>query len=141
MKKSLLYAFIASSLLFGVAGNCKKGSGGGGGGGGGEAPLAVTLNPPDGSVQPAAPQTDFPLAVTITSTLPAQGVTIDVNAKKDGSPDPAFFTVTQNTSNSGSNFTITNTPTGVVCITTVTVTSRSTPSNKWTGSYRYSRKP
>jgi hypothetical protein len=29
----------------------------------------------------------------------------------------------------------------VMCVTTVTVTSKSKPSNTWTGSYRYTRKP
>jgi hypothetical protein len=141
MRKFLFFSFITSALVLGIAGDCKKGSGGGGGGGTNEAPLVVTLNPPVNSNQPAAPQTDFPLTVSITSTMPPQGVTIDVNVKKDGSADPAFFTINQNTSGAVSNFTITNTPVSVVCITTVTVTSRSTATNTWTGTYRYSRKP
>lgn len=141
MRRFLLYSFVGFSLVFGMAGNCKKGSGGGGGGGG-ETPLAVTLNPPANSTQPAAPQADFPLTVSITSTMPPQGVTIDVSAKKDdGSGAPPFFTQTTNTSGANNNFNITGTPVGVVCITEVTVTSRTQATNKWTGSYRYSRKP
>ena len=117
--------------------------GGGGGGGTTEANLAVTLNPPAGSTQPAAPQVDFPLTVSITSTMPSQGVTIDVNSKKDdGSGAAPFYSPAQTTTSSANtNFTITGTPTGVVCITTVTVTSKSKPTNTWTGSYRYTRKP
>ena len=145
MRKSFFYALLTTSIFFTLAISCKKGSSGGSGGGGGggtEANLTVTLNPPENSVQPASPQTDFPLTVTVTSTMPAQGVTIDVSAKKDdGSGAAAFFTTSQNTTGSINNFTISGTPAGVVCLTTVTVTSRSKSTNKWTGTYRYSRKP
>ena len=138
MKKLLVYVFVAAALIFGVAGKCKKGPTPPPPG---EATLAVTLNPPVNSVQPPAPQTDFPLSVTITSIMPPQGVTIDVSAKKDdGSGAAPFFTTSINTSNTISNFTITNTPTGVINVTTVTVTSKTKPSNTWTGTYRYSRK-
>ena len=132
--------FFVCILVVLVTGSCKKKSSGGGGSN--EPALIVVLNPAAGSVQPPIPQTDFALTVTVTSTMPSQGVTIDVSAKKDdGSADPAFFTTSTSTSSATSNFTITNTPTSVVCLTTVTVTSKTTPSNKWTGSYRYSRKP
>ena len=128
-----------------VSGSCSnKGSGGGGGNpsGGGEVNLGVTLNPPAGSTQPAAPQTDFPLTVTITTAMPPQGVTIDVNAKKDdGSGAAPFFSQSISSSGAINNFTITNTPTGSICITTVTVTSKSKPTNTVTLTYRYSRKP
>lgn len=137
MKNFLLYTFVISSLLLGVAGKCKKTPPAPA-----EANLAVTLNPPANSVQSASPQTDFPLTVTITSTMPPQGVTIDVSAKKDdGSGAAAFFTTTQSSSTSVNNFTITNTPASVVCLTTVTVTSKTKSTNKFTGTYRYSRKP
>ena len=107
-----------------------------------EANLAVTLTPPENSTQAPVPQTDFPLVVTVTSTMPSQGVTISVNAKKDdGSGSAPFFTTSSTTSSATSNFSIINTPTSVVCLTTVTVTSISKASNTWTGTYRYSRKP
>ena len=121
MKNFLLYTFVISSLLLGVAGKCKKTPPVPPA----EANLAVTLNPPANSVQSASPQTDFPLTVTITSTMPPQGVTIDVSAKKDdGSGAAAFFTTTQSSSTSVNNFTITNTPASVVCLTTVTEIGR-----------------
>src|SRR4249919_1825334 len=138
MKERLLQLFIVPAIIFGI-GSCSD-KGGGGGGGGDEANLAVTLNPPAGSTQPAAPQTDFPLTVTITSTMPAQGVTIDVKAAPDGSATN-FFTETKPATSSPTPFTITGTPTGVVCVTTVTVTSKTKATNTWTGSYRYTRKP
>jgi hypothetical protein len=138
MKKVLLQLFIVPAILLGI-GSCSD-KGGGGGGGGGEANLAVTLNPPAGSTQPAAPQVDFPLTVSITSTMPPQGVTIDVKAAPDGTTTN-FFTETRSSTTANNNFTITGTPTGVVCVTTVTVTSKTTATNTWTGSYRYTRKP
>jgi hypothetical protein len=139
MKKLLAYVFVASVLLFGVAGKCKKGPTPAPPG---EATLAITLNLPVNSVQLPAPQADFPLTVTITSAMPPQGVTIDVSAKKDdGAGAAPLFTTSTNTSNTISNFTITNTPTSVINVTTVTVTSKTKLTNTWTDTYRYSRKP
>ena len=139
MRKSVLFGFIISALL--LTGSCGSKS----------TPtpppppepnLVVSLNPPENSIQPTAPQTDFSLAVTIASTMPVQGVTISVTAKKDDGSGAAPFYAPASTSTSSAtnNFTITGTPTGVVCLTTVTVTSKSKPSNTWTGTYRYSRK-
>ena len=97
MKKKLLQFFIVPAIILGI-GSCSDKGGGGGGGGTTEANLAVTLNPPANSVQPAAPQIDFPLTVTITSVMPAQGVTIDVSAKKDdGSGAAPFYTESKTT--------------------------------------------
>ena len=140
MKKGLLQLFIVPAIILGIGSCSDKGGGGGGGGGGGEANLAVTLNPPAGSTQPAAPQVDFPITVSITSTMPPQGVTIDVKAAPDGSTTN-FFTESRSSTTPNNNFTITGTPTGVVCVTTVTVTSKTKATNTWTGSYRYTRKP
>ena len=141
MKKKLLQFFIVPAIILGI-GSCSDKGGGGGGGGTTEANLAVTLNPPANSVQPAAPQIDFPLTVTITSAMPAQGVTIDVTAKKDdGSGAAPFYTESKTATAATTPFTITGTPTGVVCLVTVTVTSKTKATNTWTGSYRYTRKP
>jgi len=137
----LLSVFLISSLL--ISSGCSKSSGGGGGGGGGgttEANLVVTLNPAENTVQPAVAQTDFSLTVSIASTMPPQGVTIDVVVKKDDGSGTTVFTESKNSTTATNNFTITGTPSGVVCVTTVTVTSKTKATNKWTGSYRYSRK-
>ena len=139
--RKLFFQLLVVSLIIILTGSCgSKGGGGGGGGGTTEANLAVTLNPPVGSTQPAAPQVDFPLTVSITSTMPPQGVTIDVKAAPDGTTTN-FFTDTRSSTSANNNFTITGTPISVISVTTVTVTSKSKPSNTWTGSYRYSRKP
>lgn len=140
MKKGLLQLFIVSAIILGIGSCSDKSGGGGGGGGGGEANLVVTLNPPAGSTQPAAPQIDFPLTVSITSTMPSQGVTIDVKAAPDGSTTN-FFTESKSATTPTTPFTILNTPTGIVCVATVTVTSKTKATNTWTGSYRYTRKP
>ena len=136
MKKVLLQFFIVSAIIFGIGSCSDKG-----GDGDDETNLAVTLNPPAGSTQPAAPQIDFPLTVSITSTMPSQGVTIDVVVKRDDGSGTTVFTANNpGTTSASTNFTITGTPVGVVCLTTVTVTSKTKATNTWTGSYRYSRK-
>lgn len=138
MKAILIYGFVVSALI--ISGSC--GSKSKPPAPPTEANLTVTLTPPENSTQAPVPQTDFPLVVTVTSTMPSQGITISVNSKKDdGSGTAPFFTTNSSTSSPTSNFTITNTPTSVVCLTTVTVTSKSKASNTWTGTYRYSRKP
>lgn len=83
---------------------------------------------------------DFPLKVEITSTMPPGGVKIDVAATQDGSSSPAFFTASNTSTAPENNYTITNTPSGVTCLVSITVTSLSKSSNVWKGSYRYSKK-
>ena len=139
MKKVLILLIVAPIIIFGIP-NCGSKGGGGGGGGNNEANLTITLNPPANSTQPAAPQTDFPLTVSITSTMPPQGVTIDVKVAPDGSTTN-FFTDSKSTTSAITPFTITGTPAGVVCVTTVTVTSKTKPTIIVTLSYRYTRKP
>ena len=140
MKRILSYSVVLLVIMFGVINCSDKGGGGGGGGSTSEANLVVTTNPPAGSIQPAAPQTDFPLTVSITSAMPPQGVTIDVKAAPDGSTTN-FFTESRSSTTPNNNFTITGTPVGVVSVVTVTVTSKTKATNTVTLSYRYSRKP
>ena len=137
MKKRVLQLFIVPTIIFCTWSCSDKG---GGGGGGTESNLAVTLNPPANSTQPAVPQTTFPLTVSITSPMPSQGVTIDVKAAPDGSTTN-FFSESRSSTAADNNFTITSTPVSVVCVTTVTVTSKTKATNTVTLSYRYSRKP
>ncbi len=83
---------------------------------------------------------DFPLKVEITSAMPASGVKIEVTANTDGSTGPAFFTATNNSTAPQNNYTITGTPNGVTCVVNITVSSLSTPTNVWKGTYKYSKK-
>jgi hypothetical protein len=132
----LLSLFFISSFF--ISSGCKKG--GGSGGGTTEANLAVTLNPPNGSVQ-APSNGPFDLTVTITSAMPPNGVKIEITAKKDdGTNPPPFFTSTTNSTNATNNFTITNTPASTACVVDVKLTSLTKSTNTFTGQYRYSRK-
>ncbi|WP_152616695.1 hypothetical protein [Flavihumibacter solisilvae] len=106
-----------------------------------EADLAITTTPPiNGQQEAPAVGPDFPLSVTVTSTMPPQGVKIEVSARTDVSGSAPFYTEVKNTSTKTTNFTITNTPQGTSCRLTVTVSSVSKPSNTVSGFYLYSRK-
>ena len=123
----------ACIILFIAVVSCQKGSGG-------EQNLVVeTLPLANGHVEAPAPGPDFPLRVTVKSAMPSGGVKIDVTAKIDGGT-VAFFTNSKTTSSGVTDFTIALTPSGVVSVVDITVTSVSTSTNKWSGSYKYSRK-
>jgi hypothetical protein len=144
MKKVAVSVAFALLTLSGLLSCSKGGSGGGGGGGGGggtnEVNLAVTLDPPVNSVQ-APSLGPFSVKVSVTSTMPPQGVKIDVSAKKDdGSGSAAFFTNSTTTSTAVTTMNINSTPVSSTNLVTVTVTSVSKSSNTWTGTYRYARK-
>jgi hypothetical protein len=136
MKKVLYLVSVLMVAVLVMSSSCKKSSGGGGSN---ETPLSVDLNPAAGSNQAPSPGPDFPLTVTIKSTMPPSGVKIDVSAKQDGSTS-TFFTTSVNTSTATNNFTITGSPRSVTLRVDVTVTSITDASNKWTGGYTYSRK-
>jgi hypothetical protein len=104
-----------------------------------ETSLSVTTTPANGTTEAPAVGPTFPLTVTISSVMPPSGVTIDVKAHPDGSATN-FFTETKTTTTKDNSFTITGTPSTVVCVVDITVTSKTCATNKWTGSYRYSKK-
>lgn len=104
-----------------------------------ESTLAVSTTPANGSTELPAPGPNFNLTVSITSAMPPSGVTIEVKARPEAS-STAFFTESKSTSTKDNNFTITGTPSTVTCIVEITVTSKTCNTNKWTGSYRYSKK-
>lgn len=137
MKKVLYLLIIFSFSSIILSSSCKKS---GGGGGSNEPALVVELNPAANSNQAPAPGPDFPLTVTIKSTMPASGVKIDVVARQDVAGSTPFFTQSINSTTSVNNFNITNSPRNVTIRVEVTVTSLSNSSNKFSGSYTYSRK-
>ena len=138
MQKNYPVVFLIAMLAILVLPRC---------GGGSKTPdppaetnLTITASPAvNGQSESPAPGPNFPLSVTVTSTMPPQGVKIEVTATPEGS-STAFYTDTKTTSSTTSNFVITNTPQTVVCRVTVTVTSVSKATNKVTGFYLYSRK-
>jgi hypothetical protein len=131
--KSLFLAILSGAILFlGTACGSKSKSTP-------EATLTVTTSPAIGTTAAPAPG-PFNLTVTITSAMPAKGVDIKVTAEPDGSTVAFFSPPDLTTTQSVNNFSITGTPVGVVAVVNITVTSLSTPSNIFTGSYRYSAK-
>ena len=128
---------IAGLVLFCVVGSaCKKSKGGDSCST--EPALNVTMNPANNSTEPASPGPSFPLTVSITN-LSSSGGVITVNARPENS-NTNFFSESRNTTTATNNFTITGTPASTAAIVQVTVTSQSCNTNRFTGSYRYSRK-
>ncbi len=104
-----------------------------------EANLSVTTDPANGSTQLPA-LGPYNLKVTITSTMPVNGVKIDITAKKDDGSNTVFFTTSVNKTTAVNDFTITGTPAATQCLAEVKVTSLTKATNVWNGSYRYSSK-
>lgn len=139
MKKAALAGLAIISILF-IAPACGKGGGGGGGGGCTETALQVSTTPAINTTEAPAPGPDFPLTVNITGGMPTAGVTIQIKAHPDGSTTNFFAPTATSTTNASNSFTITGTPAATNAVVDITVTSKSCATNKWTGSYRYSRK-
>jgi len=104
-----------------------------------ETNLAVTTDPPTGSVQSPA-LGPYNLKISITSTMPSNGVKIEIAAKKDDGTNTVFFTTSINKTTAVNDFTITGTPAATQCLVEVKVTSLTKATNTWSGSYRYSSK-
>ena len=104
-----------------------------------EANLAVTTDPANGTVQAPA-LGPYNLKVTITSTMPPNGVKIDITAKKDDGSNTVFFSTSVNRTTAVNDFTITATPAATQCLVETKVTSLTKSTNQWSGSYRYSSK-
>ncbi len=104
-----------------------------------EANLAVTTDPANSTVQPPA-LGPYNLKVSITSTMPPNGVKIDITAKRDDGTNTVFFSTSVNRTTAVNDFTITGTPAATQCLVETKVTSLTKSSNTWSGSYRYSSK-
>jgi hypothetical protein len=133
MKNILFLSMAVIALLATPA--CKKHKDSGSS----EARLTVQTTPAAGSTDPAAPGPDFFPIVQVTSAMPSGGIKIALTAKVDGSSN-TFFTYSKNSTSASNNITITGTPSGVICLVSITVTSLSDAGNVWNGSYRYSAK-
>lgn len=138
--KKIVFLVLALIFMIIITPSCGKGGGGGGNNNCSEAALTVSTSPAVGSNDRGLIGPNFPLQVTISAGLPTAGVTIEVTAAPEAG-GTAFFTQTlTDVKTSVSNFTITNTPSTTVCKVNITVTSKSCASNKWQGSYTYSKK-
>lgn len=139
MKKVILFG-LAVLLTLTVTISCKKKKDGDSGNDRcGETEIKVLTIPANGTVDPPAPGTSFPLVVNIES-MPATGASITVTAKAESGNTTPYFTETRDNATASNNFEITNTPTGVTCIVETTITSKTCNTNQWKGSYRYSGK-
>lgn len=136
MKKVILFG-LSLLLVLTVTESCKKKKDGGNDRCG-EQEIKVTTIPANGTVDPPAPGTSFPLVVNI-ETMPPSGASITVTAKQDGN-STAYFTETRDNAITSNSFQITSTPVGVTCVVEVVVTSKTCNTNQWKGSYRYSAK-
>ena len=132
--KSYLFYILLTCLVAG----CGK-SGGGGNTPTPEASLVFTTNPDPGNNIFAALSSSQDIAVSITSTLPAAGVTVDIVVTKDLDNSTVF---SQSLTNTVPNFTVAiqNLTSGVVCTAVITVTSKSTSSNKASKSFKIAKK-
>ncbi|WP_207511370.1 hypothetical protein [Longitalea luteola] len=137
MKKIILFG-LASVLALTVTVGCKKKKDGGNDRCG-ESEIKVITIPANGTIDPPAPGTSFPLVVNIEA-MPGTGASITVTARTEGGSSTTYFTTTLENALSSNNFTITNTPAGTSCVVDVTVTSKTCNTNQWKGSYRYSAK-
>jgi len=133
----LLVALLMLSYC--VLYSCSKSSGGGTPPPPSEANLVVTTDPANGSLQSPA-LGPYNLKVSITSALPANGVKIEITAKKDDGSNTIFFTTSADKTTPINDFTITGTPIATQCLVEIKVTSLTKASNTWSGSYRYSSK-
>lgn len=137
MKQYILPAVLLITLIVSLS-NCSKG-GGGDNGGCSEPAIVATTTPANGTTENPAPGPNFPLTVNITSGFPSGGATLEVKVHPDGN-STNFFTTSVNATNGTNNITITSTPINVTCVVEVTVTSKTCNTNKFTSTYRYSRK-
>lgn len=135
MKKTILFGLTVFMLAVTIS--CKKNKDKNGCG---ETPLKVSTSPADGTVDPPAPGTSFPLVVTIDEGMSSAGVSISVTARKDSTNSTPFFTDTHDVTMSTTTYQITNVPVGTVCIVETVVTSKTCNTNQWKGSYRFSGK-
>lgn len=104
-----------------------------------EATIVFTIDPDPGTGIYAALGASQSMTVNISSTLPSAGVTVDVKTTKDSdgstvSSSSVASTTAKNT------ISIDNLTAGVLCTTTVTVTSKSKADNNTTKSFKIARK-
>ena len=104
-----------------------------------EATIVFTVDPDPGTGIYASLGASQSMTVNISSTIPSAGVTLDVKTTKDSdgstvSSSSVASTTTKNT------ISIDNLVSGVLCTTTVTVTSKSKADNNATKSFKIARK-
>ena len=83
-----------------------------------------------------SPSNTFNFSVTINSQLPAGGVKINVDVKREDN-NASVYSIQASSNSAANNFTISPLPPGqIYCLATITVTSVSTATNTWSGTFR-----
>jgi hypothetical protein len=104
-----------------------------------EAQIVFTINPDPGTTTLSVLGATQNIAITITSTMPSQGVTADISVKKD-SDNSTVFSQTLSMSTASANVSIQNLTVGDVCTATITLTSKAVATNKATKTFKLARK-
>lgn len=104
-----------------------------------ETKLVVSTTPGNGTVSPPQVGGDFLINVNISGGFPASGAKISVIAKNEVNNQVLLDATTAATAGIN-NINITGTPVATSVVVQVSVSSNSCAENKWTGTFRYSRK-
>ena len=104
-----------------------------------EATIVFTIDPDPGTGIYASLGASQSMTVNISSTIPSAGVTVDVKTTKDS--DGSTVSSSSVASSTAKNtISIDNLVSGVLCTTTVTVTSKSKADNNAAKSFKIARK-
>jgi len=98
----------------------------------------IDIDPGAGNIYAALGATQT-INVNLSSALPKAGVQIDVSTKKDSDATVVSSSSTSTTSATNT-VTIENLQPGVLCTTTITITSKSTATNSVVKSFKIARK-
>jgi len=101
--------------------------------------LVVAINPDPGSGNATATGPTYSFSITIQSTMPPQGVDVQVEYRQE-SNNSVLFSQTLSSTTSPINVNINNIPTAAAGTVTVKVTSKSKASNTVTKTFRLVRK-
>jgi len=104
-----------------------------------EATIVFTIDPDPGTGIYASLGASQSMTVNISSTIPSAGVTVDVKTTKDSDGSTVSSSSVAST-NAKNTISIDNLVSGVLCTTTVTVTSKSKADNNATKSFKIARK-
>lgn len=135
IKVSLL---ILLSITVGMG--CKKSSSGGGGGSTAkEENLIIAIDPDPGSSFAQSLSINYTFSILVQSRMPASGVIIEISCKKESDNSVVFSQSLQSTITSLSTA-INNLPFNEMTIVTITVTSKNTPTNTASKTFRLIKK-
>lgn len=137
MKKIVVFGLVALSMIL-IMPSCGS-KGGGDPKPCSETAMIVSTDPANGANLGNVIGPNYNLTVNITANLPSAGAEIKVTATPEVG-GAAFFTETRNVTTNANAFVITNTPVNTPAKVDITVTSKGCNTNKWSGSYRYTRK-